>query len=351
MKNYKTPVDRLVRIFKKALDSWKAKALDRQKRLRSLGIKLRDVTISRDHWKKRASEAEKKLTEIEAEKEQSQCKDGKDEPVVGEIIEGKRLTADSIQAPYAHSYPVFVIQLGVESVLDVLTGFRGAARNLGMISRLINMPVPTFNTINQWVFRLGHYLLNQPVEYRTDWIAIADMTATLGQLKCLLIIGIPQSSLEDGEIKLPLKHEDMTILHLEILECSTGDIIAEILRELSERIGPIYQIITDHGSDIKKGIDIYREKTNPNVIYTYDVTHQMALLLKAAMGSDDQYQSFATRAQSAINAIRQTELSFLICNKQRTKSRWLNIDTLINWGQFILSKSRGFHRHKPGISC
>jgi hypothetical protein len=42
------------------------------------------------------------------------------------------------------------------------------------------------------------------------------------------------------------------------------------------------------------------------------------------------------KAQSAVNAIRQTELSFLICNKQRTQSRWLNIDTLIDWGQFIL---------------
>ncbi|MDM8561523.1 hypothetical protein QUF82_22045 [Thiotrichales bacterium HSG14] len=45
----------------------------------------------------------------------------------------------------------------------------------------------------------------------------------------------------------------MTILHMEVLEQSTGEVIAEILKGLSERVGPLYQIISDHGSDIKKG--------------------------------------------------------------------------------------------------
>jgi hypothetical protein len=178
-----------------------------------------------------------KLKKIEEEKEPSQRIDEKKGQQVGDVIEGELITAESIQAPYAHSYPVFVMQLGIGSVLDVLTGFRGAARNLCLISGLINMPVPTFNTINQWLFRLGYYILQQSIEYRTDWIAIADITATLGKLKCLLIIGIPRSSLEEGEIKLPLNHKDMTILHMEVLEQSTGEVIAEILKGLSERVG------------------------------------------------------------------------------------------------------------------
>ncbi|MDM8559195.1 hypothetical protein [Candidatus Parabeggiatoa sp. HSG14] len=190
MKNYKTPVDRLVRIFKKSLESWKNKALERQKQLRSMGIKLRDLTISRDIWKKRAFDAENKLKKIEEEKEQSQRIDEKKGQQVGDVIEGELITAESIQAPYAHRYPVFVMQLGIGSVLDVLTGFRGAARNLGLISGLINMPVPTFNTINQWIFRLGYYILQQSIEYRTDWIAIADITATLLTVRLIKVVKV-----------------------------------------------------------------------------------------------------------------------------------------------------------------
>ncbi len=38
-------------------------------------------------------------------------------------------------------------------------------------------------------------------------------------------------------------------------------------------------MLSDHGSDLKKGIQLYQENY-PEVIYTYDVTHAMALLLK-----------------------------------------------------------------------
>lgn len=61
MKEYKSQAKRLVRLFRKSRENWKETALSRQKKLRSLEIKVRDLSLSRGNWKQRAMTAEKEL--------------------------------------------------------------------------------------------------------------------------------------------------------------------------------------------------------------------------------------------------------------------------------------------------
>ena len=63
MRIFKTATDRLVRYFEKSRDAWKARALQKQQQVRALEIKVRDLLVSRDHWKKKAKEAEKSQRE------------------------------------------------------------------------------------------------------------------------------------------------------------------------------------------------------------------------------------------------------------------------------------------------
>ena len=63
MQEFKSPVSRLARLFRKGRDNWKEKALEKQKKIRSLEIKVRDLSASREQWKKRALAAESKLKE------------------------------------------------------------------------------------------------------------------------------------------------------------------------------------------------------------------------------------------------------------------------------------------------
>ena len=63
------------------------------------------------------------------------------------------------------------------------------------------------------------------------------------------------------------------------MHSTKGELVEQKLSEVSERVGRPVQIVADHGSDLKKGIKLYQQK-HPEVIYTYDVTHGMALLLK-----------------------------------------------------------------------
>ena len=48
--NYKTPMKKLLKFFKDSRDKWKCRALEKQKRIEQLEIKVRDLTNSRDTW-------------------------------------------------------------------------------------------------------------------------------------------------------------------------------------------------------------------------------------------------------------------------------------------------------------
>jgi predicted nucleic acid-binding Zn-ribbon protein len=67
MQEFKSPVTRLARLFHKGRDNWREKALEKQSKVRSLEIRIRDLTNSRSNWKARALAAEKKLKSLDVE--------------------------------------------------------------------------------------------------------------------------------------------------------------------------------------------------------------------------------------------------------------------------------------------
>ncbi len=67
----------------------------------------------------------------------------------------------------------------------------------------------------------------------------------------------------DGE---NLQHHDLEVLGLEVVETTKGEILESLINNLANTVGKPLQIIADHGSDIKKGIELYTSQ-NPGIIY------------------------------------------------------------------------------------
>jgi predicted nucleic acid-binding Zn-ribbon protein len=65
MESYKSPASRLARLFHSGRERWKQRALEKQKQVRSLEVKVRDLGSSRDHWKERARNAEAELKALQ----------------------------------------------------------------------------------------------------------------------------------------------------------------------------------------------------------------------------------------------------------------------------------------------
>jgi hypothetical protein len=101
MNAFKSPVARLANLFQRSRDAWKAKALERQQRLRAAEVKIRDLEHSRAQWKARALKAERARTGAEAA-----AVPADDEPA----DEPTRL---ALSPPVGHHYPVMVMQLSM----------------------------------------------------------------------------------------------------------------------------------------------------------------------------------------------------------------------------------------------
>jgi hypothetical protein len=223
-------------------------------------------------------------------------------------------------------------------VIEGGNSYRGVATNLEILSRTHRLESPNYNSIRSWVGRIGLYELSRKKEKREDWIFLIDFTLELGKEKAMVIYGISEESWKErvlGE-KRGLKHTDGEILGIEVTESATGEWVQNILEKLKETVGSPCQIISDQGSNLKKGIELYQEN-NQDVIATYDVTHGMANLLKKELASSEIYQEFLTDCSRCKQQLKQTELAFLAPPSQRSQCRYFNAERLVDWATKLLN--------------
>jgi len=200
------------------------------------------------------------------------------------------------------------------------------------ISQEYFQETPHMSTIRKWFLRVGLYELRRKKEWRNDWIFIIDTTVELGSQKAMVVLGISQKQLQEriDNCSGSLSHQDVNILALEIMNSTRGELIEKKLDELTEKVGNPIQIVADHGSDLASGIKRYQQN-HPEVIYTHDVTHGMALIMKHELIKSEKYQAFLKKCHQCRQELQQTELSFLSPPKQRSKCRYFNVERLVDW--------------------
>lgn len=246
-------------------------------------------------------------------------------------------TAEKVRA-LGHHYCIQTIQLAVQEIINCGSSLRGVEKIFELYEEFTSLEAPSFSIIRKWLGRIGLYELNREKEYRTDWIFIVDLTVELGTQKCLVVLGVTQEYFEQSVLPLEkgLSHQDVQLLAIEIMYSTKGELIEQKLTELSNKVGYPLQIVSDHGCDLERGIRLYKQK-HPDVIYTYDVTHAMALFIKYELESSDKYQSFRVECNQCRRKLQQTELAFLSPPSQRSLCRYFNIENLIDWAQNVLN--------------
>ena len=236
-----------------------------------------------------------------------------------------------------HHYSVETIQIAVQQVVRCGNSYRGVEKTFELYKELL-AEAPSFSSIRKWLVRLGLYELNREKERRDDWIFIVDLTVELGTEKGLVVLGVSQQLLK--QVIFPsrrgLQHQDVQILAVEILRSTQGEVIEQKLTKITQKFGRPKQIIADRGSDIQRGIKLYKQNY-PDVIYTYDVTHAMALLLKHELRNCEKYQSFMQQCNQCRKQLQQTELSFLAPPSQRSQCRYFNVEKLLDWAENLLN--------------
>jgi len=239
--------------------------------------------------------------------------------------------------PKGHLYSVETILISLQLFINCGSSLRGVEKTFELYKNFIELATPSFSSIRKWLGRIGLYELQREKEYRHDWIFIIDLTVELGAEKALVVLGVTLEYLEQQVFPFQrgLEHQDVELLALEVMHSTKGELVEEKLTELTKKVGRPVQIIADHGSDIEKGIKLYKQN-HPSTIYTYDVTHAMALLLKHELAADEKYQSFIQRCNQCRQQLQQTELSFLSPPSQRSQCRYFNVEKLTDWAIKLL---------------
>jgi hypothetical protein len=232
-----------------------------------------------------------------------------------------------------HKYSSGHINMFIAMILTA-TGLSCASRVMNIFKSFfqLKITIPSWYAGRLWLLKLGYYKLTRIKEHADDWIWIVDHSIQLGADKCLVILGIRASKLPSNR---PLTLTDVEPIELLPVKKSNGDIVYKQLQEAVKKTGVPRAIVGDEGSDLKSGINKFRE-ANKSIAYIHDIKHKVAILLKRALKNDKAWQSFIEHASTTQSYVQQTELAAISPPNQRSKARYMNVDKLVSWGKQAL---------------
>lgn len=194
--------------------------------------------------------------------------------------------------------------------------------------------LPEATSVRWWLQRLGLFALREQLEVADDWAYLIDHSVQIGTVKVCVILG-----LRLRDVPFPtraLRHDDVRVLAVIPTERSTGEIVDAQLEQAAERTGSPRQIVSDHGSDVKKGSELFAQR-HPDTVVTYDAAHHGAIVLQRRFQADQRWSEFIARLGEVKARIQQTSDAFLLAPSLRPKARYMNLASLLRWGRNILA--------------
>ncbi len=165
-------------------------------------------------------------------------------------------------------------------------------------------------------------------------MCIADFTVQIGSKKALIVLRVLLSALSTGKA-LTLKQVE--VIGLSLGETWNGELVTTYLLSLFERCGWPAQVVSDCGSDIKKGIVDTLLKAPHAASWISDITHFVANALKHYYADLSLFQQFQTLCTRIRGRLQQTKFAFLLPPKARAKGRFLNVGQQAQWGLRIIA--------------
>jgi len=196
---------------------------------------------------------------------------------------------------------------------------------------------PTAETLIQWDMKIGLYKLKRPKLAGGNWIWMADHVVRLGVYKCFVIVGVRMTTLlTKKDITVSLEDlEPITILPMEV---SNGTEVARRLEETVQRVGfSPDALVIDHGSDLYSGAQLFC-KNHCETKLKYDVCHKVACELKKRLNKNPLWERMTLGCTQTKKALSLSKFAKFAPPQQRSKARYMNLDSLVKWGYTMLTQ-------------
>lgn len=230
-----------------------------------------------------------------------------------------------------------IIVRTIRLVIDGAISLRAASRACTILDQCNGghgLDAPSQSTIQNHLLRLGLYLIQRTDQRREDWIWLLDHTINGGSTKCLIVLAI---SLQDFQkLTRPMTHHDLTVIGVMPVETSNGEVVDGQLEQLSGQFGTPLATLSDRGSDLKKGVQLF-QKRHPGVASYYDIVHLVSRLIKQLFESNPFWAEYRKSCCRCANFLRQSTLAHLKPPKPKTKARYMNFDREVRWAVRAIS--------------
>jgi hypothetical protein len=313
--------------LQKSRDAWRKKATDRKKILR----------IN----EKRESRKDQKIKKLE---ELNQLLEQKNKALGEQLKEANSAAVVNLDnARRTRALCVLLVIIGVVS-------FRSVTRILSIISGYYGVNIswiPHFTSVINWTLRVGLARLNSVIPIDEPWVALIDVSIDVSIKKALVVLRIKLSTLQEKGRAITL--EDCECIDVQVSDTWNGETVSAVLEGTFEKAGKPVAILKDGGSDLAKGVRVWRENTDSKDVFIIDdIGHVAANALKAAYSKLAAFIAFLASLKSGAAKLRQSDLSYLAPPQLRTKGRFQSITKVAEWASKILSLLGGPGRPKEG---
>ena len=315
-------------------------------------MKISKLVRSRDNWKEKAKFRGTKMRgfrrTIKANDQrlaQSQQKIDRLENEVRELraaLNERGLPAEGEAVIQNKTLCVIIIVCGIVS-------FRSVPRILQIFQPLLRakMQIPHFTSVINWTLRAGVSVFKQVSRCSEPWVAIIDCSIDIGTRKALLVLRVALDTLQNKHGAIGPR--DCECIGLEVSHKWNGELVCDALTRIFGKSGIPNAIIKDGGTDLNKGVELFRSVNTERNIHTIDdVGHFAANALKALFATSKSFIKFLEITSKAAARIRQTNLAGLLPPKIRSKGRFQGITKVAKWAQQILDLIGGKGRAAVG---
>ena len=305
-------------------DRWKEKAIFR-------GSKMRDFrrTIQANH--KRLAHSQQKIDRLENDVRELRA-----------ALNERGLPAEGEALIHHKTLCVLIIVCGIVS-------FRSVPRILQIFQPLLRgkMRIPHFTSVINWTLRAGVSVVKQVSRSSQPWVAIIDCSIDIGTRKALVVLRVALDALQNKQGAIGPR--DCECIGLEVSHKWNGELVSDALTKIFSKSGIPSAIIKDGGTDLNKGVELFRALNTERDIHTIDdVGHFAANALKALFATSKSFMKFLDITSKAAARIRQTNLAGLLPPKIRSKGRFQGITKVAKWAQQILDLIGGKGRAPAG---
>ncbi len=151
----------------------------------------------------------------------------------------------------------------------------------------------------------------------------------IGSKKALIVLRVPEAVLSQGKA---LTLHQVAVIGLSLSETWHGELVKTYLVALFERCGWPSHMVSDCGSDMKKGIVDTLLEAPSGASWISDVPHFVANALKHYYAKLSLFRQFQTLCTRIRQRLQQTRFAFLLPPKARAKGRFLGVSRQAEWG-------------------